>query len=438
MSSDKQYLSVSQFNRNLHKFFKNEPSFKQIHIKGEVSSVSISSSGHLYFNLKDKRSSIPCVIYRQFRKDFDFKIKNGMKLLVIANVNLYVPYGKCQLDVIEAHGDGLGRLYVKYQQIKEKLEKEGLFKEEFKKALSEFPERIGVVTSRKGSVVHDILKTVNDRWPYCQVILFPSSVQGASATSQLISQIKRADSFGFDVLIIARGGGSIEDLWCFNDEKLARIVFDCKTPVISAIGHERDGTLCDRVSDVSASNPTKAAVLAINDRDKVSSQLTNYNVRLVNYMSSKIESYKKHYDFMLSKSLFRDSSNVYGAKKRDFDDLCNRFEYSSGEIINSKRNRLDKIKSEYVIRYPCRIQLDMLSNKLNELQNRLIDSMDSIIKTNWHNLDNTTEEFRFLSDKFISAKIHTLDNIKSNYTIQNPLKLQINKKSQKLTSSKLV
>ena len=436
MSSENQYLSVFQFNHKMKRFFNKESSFKQIHVKGEVSGTSISSSRHLYFNLKDKRSSVPCVVYKSVRKRIGFEIKDGMELLVIADVNVYVPHGKYQLDVVEAAEDGLGKLYVKYLQLKEKLEKEGLFSDEFKKELPEFPKRIGVVTSKEGSVIHDILRTIGNHWPYCQIFLFPSQVQGASATKQMIAQIKRADDFGLDVLIIARGGGSIEDLWCFNDETLARTVFNCKTPVISGIGHEGDTTLCDFVSDVSASTPTMAATMAINDRKKISEKINGYNIRLLTFMSARIEDYKKQYGYMLSRPLFTDANYVCRNKNEYFNKLRTRFQYCSSEIINSRKNMLSKIKSEYVIRHPCKMQFNSSRAKLNELKTRLIDAIYSIIKTNRHNLDNTADEFKFYSDKFLSNQNFRLDNIKTSYVIQNPCKIQMDDANSKLSLCK--
>ena len=425
MTSQDQYLSVSQLNRNMKIFFRNNSNFSNVYVKGEVSGVKISASGHLYFNLKDKRSVIPCVIFKYIMRNIEFKIKDGMKLLLIANVDIYVPYGKYQLNVVEVSEDGLGKLFVKYQQLKEKLTKEGLFKHEFKKPLPDFPKRIGVVTSKSGSVIHDILKAVKNLWPYCEVIIFPSPVQGKAATNELITQINNADSFNLDVIIIARGGGSIEDLWCFNEENLVRSVFKCKTPVISAIGHETDDTLCDLVSDKRASNPTMAATIAINNREKIIEQVNSLNKRLLTHMSSKVIEYKSQYDYMLSRQLFIDSTYVYKSKKVDFDDLFTRFEYNSSKLLNSNKNILNKIKSEYVIRRPCKIQLDSSRHKLNELQDRLIDAIDLIKKDNQHNLDKVTKEFIFNSDKFVSNQKFKLNQIKTSYVVQNPFKIQI-------------
>lgn len=420
-------MSVTRFNRKMQLFFQKDSFFKEVYVKGEVSGANYSSKGNLFFNLKDKDSVVPCVILRKNRRNVDFEIVDGMKLLVIADVVVYRPHGKYQLDVFEVSEDGLGKLFIKYQQLKEKLTKEGLFNKEFKKDLPNFPKSIGVITSKEGSVIHDIIRTVNRQWPYCKLLIFPSQVQGAAATNQLVTQIKKADSFGLDTLIVARGGGSIEDLWCFNDESLVRTVFECETPVISAIGHENDNTLCDLVSDMQASTPTMAANIAINDKEKISNQVSNYNVRLLTFMSSKIDDYKKQFNYMISKQLFTDSNYIYGSKKRDFDDLCNHFGYNSKMLISSKKNILNEIKTSYVIRHPCKIQLDLASTKLNELQNRLIDAINLILKTNRANLDKASDEFKFSSNNYLSTQKIRLNNIKNSYSIQNPCKIQLNK-----------
>lgn len=416
---------MSKFNLRIKRFLEKQEDFKEVHIKGEVSGVFYHESGHIYFSLKDRNSLVECVVYRWSKRNIAFEIRDGMELLVIAKVIFYKPKGKFELDVRQAIEDGVGKLYVKFQQLKEKFIKEGLFDYEHKKAIPDFPKGIGIITSRDGDAIHDILKTVNDIWPFCEVILFPSGVQGSIATNQLINQVKLADSYDLDVLIITRGGGSIEDLWCFNEEALVRTIFDCRTPVITAIGHEKDNTLCDYVSDEIASTPTKAAIIAINNKDKVINQVSSYNVRLLTFMSSKITEYKNQFSYMLSKALFNDSTYVYGNKLNDFENLCRRFEYCSCELVNSRKNMLKKIKSEYVIRHPCRMQLDSSSLKLNELQSRLLDALNSIIKTKRHNLDNATDEFRFLSDKFLSTQSFRLNNVKTYYAIQNPCRIQL-------------
>nr|WP_292749159.1 exodeoxyribonuclease VII large subunit [Methanobrevibacter sp.] len=429
--SDDQYLSVSTFNKKMALYFNSIPSFHNVHVKGEVSGTYISQVGHLYFTLKDKTSKVPCIIYRDNRKNIGFDIENGMKLLVTANVGVYWPHGKYQLDVRSVIEDGLGQLYVKLQQLKKKLKNEGLFEEEHKKELPSFPKRIGVITSQGGSVIHDIIRTVEQKWPYCQVFLFPAAVQGANSKNELALQIKRADEYDMDVLIVARGGGSLEELWSYNEEMVVRTIFNCRTPVISAIGHEDDTTLSDLVADVQASTPTMAASLAIEDRNHVLDNINHMNSKLMTFMSSKLGDYKKQLDFVLSNPMIADSTNVYKSKKSEYDDLCSRFNNSSNEILNSNRVMLDKIINEYVIRYPCKMQLVSSKSHLDGLKSRLIDAMDSMINSHRIGLDKAANKFKFQSEKQLTSKRHSLEISKS-YLKSNPCQNQIDNLKESL------
>ena len=431
-------MSVTQFNKNMENFFKNEPTFSNVYVKGEVSGTYESPTGHFYFTLKDQRSKVPCIVYRWFRKNIGFEIENGMKLLVRANVSIYWPHGKYQLDIRLATDEGIGKLTIAYNQLKKKLKNEGLFDDKYKKVLPEYPKKIGVITSKGGSVIHDIVKTVKKDWPYCHVLIFPAAVQGANSKSEIVAQIKNADSNDLDVLIVARGGGSLEELWSFNEESVVRAIFECRTPVISAIGHEDDTTLSDLVADKRASTPTMAASLAIKNKEDVSNHISHLNSRLIAFMSSKLYENKKEFENILKKVVFKDSSYVYNSKQDEFKLLCNRFSVVSNELIVSDTHELEKIKSSYSIRHPCKIQFDSSKSKLNELETCLIDSMNSIIKTHKVNLDKTTNNFNFQSNKLLTNKKHSLELSKS-YLKTNPCQNHIDlmKNSLKLNKTKI-
>ena len=417
-------MSVTQFNNALKDYFNKIPTFKNVYVKGEVTGKFESSIHHVYFDLKDDESIVPCIIYRWNRNNIGFEVEDGMELLVTANIIIYPSKGKLELNVLSATDDGLGRLFLAYKQLKKRLENEGLFDDEHKRELPEFPKKIGVVTSRGGSVIHDIIKTVEENWPYCQVILFPAAVQGANSKMELVTQIRRADDFGVDVLIIARGGGSLKELWSFNEEEVVRSVFNCSTPVISAIGHEDNATLCDLVADKRASTPTMAASLAIRNKDDVQIHINHLHSRLLSFISSKFDRSRKEFDNVISKPLFKDSTFVYQQEKSDFDGLCNRFFATSNKMINSNSFMLNKIKQEYVIRHPCKIQVDNKKYDLNEAKNHLIDSMNSIINDNRVNLDKAANNFKFQSKNLLVDKRHSLEISKS-YLKTNPCQNQI-------------
>lgn len=420
----------------MENFFKNESNFRNVYVKGEVSGKYISPNNHLYFNLKDKRSQVPCIVYRGFRKSIGFEIEDGMKLLVTANVSVYWPKGKYQLDVRSATDEGVGKLTIAYEQLKKKLRTEGLFDEKHKKSLPEYPKKIGVITSKGGSVIHDIVDAVINNWPYCQVLLFPAAVQGASSKTELVAQIKNADSHNLDVLIVGRGGGSLEELWSFNEEIVVREIFKCKTPVISAIGHEDNTTLSDLVADRRASTPTMAATIAIKNKKEVFNNVSNLQSRLITFISSKLNKNKKEFENILKKPIFKDPSNVYNSKQKDFYLLHNRFNVISNELIISRSHELAKIKSSYSIRHPCKIQLDLSKSKLYELETRLIDTMNLIVNNHRANLDKAISEFNFQSVNLITSQKYRLESIRKSYFILNPCKIQLDyAKSQIYTIS---
>ena len=416
-------------------YFNNNSIFKNVYVKGEVAGKFESSIHHLYFDLKDKESYIPCVIYRWNRNKIGFEVENGMQLLVTANVILYPPQAKMELDIQSATDDGLGRLHIAYQQLKKKLNEEGLFDVQHKKELPKFPKKIGVVTSVGGSVIHDIIKTVEKRWPYCEVLLFPAAVQGANSKQELVNQIQRSDDFGIDVLIIARGGGNLKEMWSFNEEEVVRAIFECKTPVISAIGHEDNVTLSDLVADKRASTPTMAAGMAIQNKDDIQNNINHLNSRLLTFIYSKFDKNRKEFENILSKPLFRDFTYIYADEKSSFDNLTNRFDIISSELINSKGMRLSKIKQEYVIRHPCKMQIDTKKHNLNELQTRLIDSMNFIINSQRVNLDKATGNFKFQSEKLLTNKKHSLEISKS-YLKTNPCQDKIDLLKNNLDSDR--
>ena len=433
--SNNPYLSVYQFNKKMKDYFNQEPSFNNIYVKGEVSDKYISPRGHLYFNLKDKRSHVPCIVYSHLRKSIGFEIENGMKLLVRANVIVYVPHGKYQLDILSATDEGLGKLTVAYQQLKKKLRNEGLFDNIHKKDLPEFPKRIGVITSKSGSVIHDIVKTVKKDWPYCHVLLFPASVQGVNSKIELVNQIKNADSFGVDTLIVGRGGGSLEELQSFNEESVVRAIYECKTPVITAIGHEDNQTLSDLVADKKASTPTMAASLAIKNKNDVKNHVDHLNSRLTTVISSKLDKHKKEFENILSKPLFRNQDYIYSDKKVSFKNLHDRFNLASAELINSNKNQLNKTRQEYVIRHPCKLQIDRKKSDLNDLETRLIDVMNLIINNYKVNLDKTIDNFNFNSQKLLTTKRHSLEISKA-YFKTDSFRNQIELLKEDLISNK--
>ena len=263
MESDK-YLTVSDLNYYITQKFKNDPYLHKVFLQGELSNFRYRRNSHQYFSLKDEKSKINVVMFRSYFDKVKFKPEEGMKVYVTGYVSVYSPQGSYQFYAESMEPAGLGALYEQLKQLQRKLANEGLFDQKYKKPLPRFPDYIAVVTSASGAVIHDILVTVNRRFPHAEVDLFPAQVQGDSAADSLVSAMKQIAQFKdkYDVMIIGRGGGSLEDLWPFNEESVVRQVFAMKMPVISSVGHETDTTLCDLVADVRAATPTAAAEYA--------------------------------------------------------------------------------------------------------------------------------------------------------------------------------
>ena len=256
-------FTVSEINYLINQKLKQDQNFKNILVKGEISNFSTNpSSGHSYFTLKDERSQISAVMFK-FMKDrfLKFEPEDGMKVIVKGKIEVYEQQGKYQLYATKITEDGIGNLHIAFEQLKKKLEKEGLFDDTVKKAIPKYPKKIGVVTASTGAAIRDIITTIERRYPICEVVIFPTLVQGDQAKNQIVKQIRNAQNYDIDTLIIGRGGGSIEDLWPFNEEIVAREIYNCEIPVISAVGHETDFTISDFVADKRAPTPTAAAEL---------------------------------------------------------------------------------------------------------------------------------------------------------------------------------
>ena len=262
-------------------------------VQGEISNLSRPSSGHWYFSLKDANGQIRCAFFRLSQRKIQFSPENGMSVVIRGAPTLYEQRGDFQLIVQQMEPAGVGNLQLAFDQLKNKLKTEGLFALENKKALPETPKTIGVISSSNGSVIKDIIKVLNSRYPFADILLYDTIVQGENAHKRIIKALQAADTSNrCDVIILARGGGSIEDLWAFNEEELARVIFNCKTPIISSIGHETDTTIADFVADVRAPTPSAAAVSATPDRQSIIYQASKLRKQLQDFISRSIENRK--------------------------------------------------------------------------------------------------------------------------------------------------
>ncbi len=308
-----QAISVKQLNLYVRSLLEGDIRLSDILVEGEISNFKNHfSSGHLYFTLKDNDASIRCVMFRSFASRIKFKVEDGVKVILRGKVSLYEKDGQYQFYAEEMTASGLGDIALQFEQIKKKLSEEGLFLAENKRPLPKYPENIAVITSKTGAAVRDIINILSRRWTLSRVILCPVSVQGELAVPEMLDALERVYNTSVaDVIIIGRGGGSIEDLWAFNNEELARKIFESPVPVISAVGHETDFTICDFVADLRAPTPSAAAELAVPDMEEMLEQLGNYESILKKDLLSKLELNEQRLQNVLSSKIFKNPVDYF-------------------------------------------------------------------------------------------------------------------------------
>lgn len=285
----KNVYSVGQVNTYIKNMFAQDYMMNRISVKGEVSNCKYHPTGHIYFTIKDQTGTLSAIMFAGNRRGLKFRMQEGDTVIVTGSIEVYERDGKYQLYAREIEPDGTGDLYLKYEALKRELEEMGMFAPEYKKPIPKYASRIGIVTASTGAAVQDIKNIANRRNPYVQLILYPALVQGEGAAESIIKGIQRLDLLGVDVIIVGRGGGSIEDLWAFNEEPVARAIFECQTPVISAVGHETDTTIADFVADLRAPTPSAAAELAVFDYRAVKEQLASYDARMKTLIAQRLE-----------------------------------------------------------------------------------------------------------------------------------------------------
>ena len=281
--------TVKQVNAYIKNMFTQDYMLNRIYVKGEVSNCKYHTSGHIYFSLKDESGTIACVMFAGQRGGLSFRMSEGQQIVVLGSVNVYERSGSYQLYAKEIRLDGDGLLYERFQMLKKELEEMGMFAPEYKKPIPSFASRIGVVTAPTGAAVRDIMNIAGRRNPYVQLILYPAQVQGEGAKESIVRGIRMLEAYGVDVMIVGRGGGSIEDLWAFNEEEVARAIFECCVPVISAVGHETDTTIADYAADLRAPTPSAAAELAVYDYRQVQMGMQEYRLRMNRLLNQKIQ-----------------------------------------------------------------------------------------------------------------------------------------------------
>ena len=369
MNQDK-YITVAQLTRYIKYKIDNDINLQEVFLKGEISNFKAHSRGHYYFTLKDETSRISAVMFSSQTKKIAFKPEDGMKVLITGKISVYEATGGYQIYVNDMLEDGVGNLYIAYEQLKKKLKAEGLFNEEHKKKIKKIPNRVGVVTAPTGAAIRDIISTIKRRFPLTEIIVFPSLVQGADAAPDIVKQINNAATYDLDTLIIGRGGGSIEDMWCFNDEEVAKAIYNCPIPTISAVGHEIDFTIADFVADLRAPTPTGAAELAVPDKKDVIKYIEQLSIRSNKVIKTKIDFLNQKLNEIKEKHILKNPMNIYEVKEQLFDIVLDKIKYNMSNFYNTKEKELLKIKNSYIFKNPEKI-LDTSKNKYLNILSKL-------------------------------------------------------------------
>jgi len=349
---NQEYITISELNNYLKDVFDKNTYLNKIYLKGEISNFKAHTRGHLYFTLKDEGSRLNAVMFSYQASSLNFSPIDGMKVLVSGKISVYPATGSYQIYVDNMEQDGLGNLYIEFEKLKKKLASEGLFDQDKKKKIPKTPERIGIVTASTGAAIRDILTTIKRRYPICETILFPSLVQGNEAAKDIVRNIKLANTYDIDTLIVGRGGGSIEDLWPFNEEIVARAIYESRVPVISAVGHEIDFTIADFVADLRAPTPTAAAELAVPNIDTINTYLENAMNRSTLSINNYIDTKKQDLAILMNSYVLKKPTAMYEIKEQNLDHLMDKLNKEMKLIIDNAKLRLSKNINSYVLTNP--------------------------------------------------------------------------------------
>ncbi|WP_433743066.1 exodeoxyribonuclease VII large subunit [Falsibacillus pallidus] len=353
--TDNRYLTVKALTKYIKKKFEMDPYLKDVYVKGEISNFKRHSSGHMYFTLKDDKSRIMSVMFSSSAASLKFQPENGMNVLVRGDISIFESSGQYQIYVKSMEPDGIGALYLAYEQLKEKLEKEGLFLQSRKREIPSYPRTIGVITSPTGAAVRDIITTVRRRYPIGKTLIIPALVQGEKAAASIVDAISKANEIGgIDVLIVGRGGGSIEELWSFNEEVVARAIYHSSIPVISAVGHETDFTIADFVADLRAPTPTGAAELAVPHIEEVLDRVMNQQMRLIRSMRTRVESYRKALQRLQQSYVFRNPIKLYEQKMVQLDRLTERLQREKSIYFQAFEEKVNHLTMRLERNHPQR------------------------------------------------------------------------------------
>ena len=365
-----EYITISELNHYIKGVMDDNIFLNKVYLKGEISNFKAHTRGHLYFTLKDEGSRLNAVMFSYQANTLKFEPTDGMKVLVCGKISVYEATGAYQIYVESMEQDGLGNLYIEFEKLKKKLAAEGLFDPAKKQKIPKLPRKIGIVTASTGAAIRDILTTIKRRYPICETILFPSLVQGNDAAKDIVKKIEIANTYDIDTLIVGRGGGSIEDLWPFNEEIVARAIYNSRVPVISAVGHEIDFTIADFVADLRAPTPTAAAELAVPNIDTINTYLDNAISRSTLSVNNLIDTRKQTLNSFMTSYILKKPTAMYEIKEQNLDYLIDRLNKQMKLVLDNVNIRLFKSVNSYVMTNPD-ILYKFKSQNLNHIVNKL-------------------------------------------------------------------
>lgn len=415
------YITITQLSRYLKYKFDQDANLMTVYLKGEISNFKAHTRGHYYFTLKDENSRINAIMFASNVKNLKFVPMDGMKVLVVGKVSVYEATGGYQIYVNEMIEDGVGNLYIAYEQLKKRLELEGLFDKSRKKKIPKMPKRIGIVTASTGAAIRDILTTLKRRYPIAETILFPALVQGKEASADIARKIELANSYDIDTLIVGRGGGSIEDLWPFNEEVVARAIYNSRVPVISAVGHEVDFTIADFVADLRAPTPTAAAELAVVDINTVLEYLVKAQGRSYQAILNLIKKNDVVLNNLKDSYVLKRPSNIYEVKEQKLDILVDKLNGSMSSLIEGYNVRLFRSSNSYILNNPKMLYYSKLESFKNIYQ-KLNKSMELVLNNNRVKLFGIENSYVFSNPEVLyKFKSQELTKLVEKLEVLNPL-----------------
>lgn len=423
-----QYLTVTALTKYLKRKFDADPYLERVYLTGEISNFRFRANAHQYFSLKDEGAKISAIMFKSAFQKLKFQPKEGMKVLLVGRVSLYENGGSYQIYVEHMEPDGVGALYQALAELREKLGKEGLF-EGNKKMLPRYPKRIAVITSPSGAVIRDIITTVKRRYPIAQLVLFPTLVQGEKAAADIVKNIAQVEKLAnFDTMIIGRGGGSIEDLWPFNEESVARAIYHAQTPIISSVGHETDVTIADMVADVRAATPTAAAELAVpvlnEELLKIKDRQSRLEQSFLNLLQQKNERFKR----LKNSYVFNQPNRLYEGQTIKLDRMTQRLIQSSETIFHQKQRIAQQIIAEFKQQSPIG-QVREVQQRLAFLDTNLKDRMNLYMKNKEKQFTSAVQQLDLLSPLKIMGRGYSYTT-KAEKVVKSIEELQVDERIQ--------